>query len=128
LNKTCKGEQSDDVVVSMKQKFLDFQNTLLHENKHVQWTGPGEESVSNVEERALAGLQQLMVNFPDCNQFCIVAHGRFNKLLLRALLGLSGYNSLEQGNACINVLDVDQQGNWKARIINHMGHVVLVAV
>ena len=42
----------------------------------------------------------------------IVAHGRFNKILLAALLrsgDLRGCSEIEQGNCCINVLDFDMR-------------------
>lgn len=115
-------EDEQREVEASRRRYLDFQNNILFQNKHVPWPGGGE-SVAQLEERAMKGLDTLLSQFPHADSFCIVAHGRFNKLLLRHLLGLSGYNSLEQGNACINVLDVDGDGKWKARVINHMDHV-----
>ena len=39
----------------------------------------------------------------------IVCHGRFNKILLSSLLGrgLERCGEIQQGNCCINVVDID---------------------
>lgn len=104
-----------------RQIFLGL-NKIVQDDKHVAWPGHGGECVWDVEQRGRQGMDHLMRSFPEAERFCIVAHGRFNKILLQSLLGISGRDVFEQGNACVNVLDVDPQGNWKAQLINHMEH------
>ena len=104
-----------------RRKFQAF-NNIMHENKSIPWPGNAGESIKDVEERANAGLSQILRGFPGCDHFCVVAHGRFNKILLMSLLGLTGKNSIQQGNTGINVLDVDRNGKWKAHAINYLDH------
>lgn len=104
-----------------RARFHDM-GAIMHENKDVSW--PGGESFHDVERRALAGLQQVLCGFADAQHVCIVAHGRFNKILLMALLGLTGKDSIQQGNTGINVLDVDSNEKWKAHAINYLEHAI----
>ena len=104
-----------------RRRFQTF-NSIMHENKDVPWPGASGESLREVEERANSGLSQILRGFPDCDHFCVVAHGRFNKVLLMSLLGLTGKDSIQQGNTGINVIDVDRKGNWKAHAINYLRH------
>ena len=97
-------------------------NQQIATDDQVAWPGGGE-SRANVVQRGTAGLDQILRSFPDCDHVCIVAHGRFNKLLLASLLGLTNTESIVQGNTCINILDVDREGQWKALVLNHMEHI-----
>jgi len=105
----------------LRERYRSFE-TIMHANKDVPWPGIAGESVRQVEDRARAGISQILRGFPDCDHFCIVAHGRFNKVLLMSLLGLTGKDSIQQGNTGINVVDVDRQGEWKAHVINYLQH------
>jgi broad specificity phosphatase PhoE len=96
------------------------------------WPGEGGESADGVAARALAALDELGVRGGAASDgggdddgepatgcaprgarhIAIVAHGRFNKILLAALLrrgDLRGCSEIEQGNCCINVLDFDMR-------------------
>lgn len=102
------------------------------------WPGVNGESCADVAARGLRGLHTLgllppprgravdVANRPKSRlkdalsrarwttvrgppqQVLLVAHGRFNKILIAALLGdASKCNSIKQGNACLNVIDLD---------------------
>lgn len=104
-----------------RHRFQTFDG-IMHENKDVPWPGASGESIRQVEERAQAGLSQILRGFPDCDHFCVVSHGRLNKVLLMSLLGLTGKDPIQQGNTGINVIDIDSKGRWKARAINYLQH------
>ena len=57
----------------------------------------------------------------------MVAHSRFNKILIAALQGdLSRASTVAQGNTCVNVLDLDPEGRCVVRALNlrdHLGDV-----
>ena len=56
--------------------------------------------------------------------FLVVAHGRFNKILISALQGdMSKASDLQQGNTCINVLDFDADGRVLVRALNVREHL-----
>ena len=114
-----------DCTDETRRKFQDW-NAVMHANKSLPWPGSGE-SINDVEQRATAGLNQILRGFPDAQHIGIVGHGRFNKVLLMSLLGLQGKDSIQQGNTGINVLDVDQDGNWKAHAINYLAHTKTTA-
>ena len=103
-----------------RRKFRDW-NSIMHENHSIPWPGGGE-SIRDVQKRAHAGLAQILLGFPDCQHICIVGHGRFNKILLMSLLGLTSKDCIQQGNTGINVIDVDRHGSWKAHAIDYLEH------
>lgn len=89
----------------------------------VSW--PGGESPNDVYTRGLTGIQNIVQKYPKLQHICIVAHGRFNKIMLTNFLrqqqqqdgqqqtGLlfQKTEKLYQGNACINVFDICVRNN-----------------
>lgn len=97
-------------------------NLQIQKHKDVQWPGGGE-STKQVEERALKGLQLLLHrDFSHCTHVGVVAHGRFNRILLQCLLQ-SSEPLPRQSNAAISVLDVDPNGQWTPLLINYVEHL-----
>jgi probable phosphoglycerate mutase len=113
---------------SDKATFRDFSRRMATEDPTLAWPGGGE-SLDDVRRRGRAGLTQVLRDFgrkPN-HQICLVAHGRFNKILLQDLLGLTG-EALSQGNACINVVDILQaepggELRCQAHVLNHVQHL-----
>lgn len=72
------------------------------------------ESVDDVAARGVAGLRALGLGSGAADgprHVALVAHGRFNKILISELQGdRSRCSEIQQGNTCINVLDVPQDG------------------
>ncbi|GAX11004.1 probable phosphoglycerate mutase [Fistulifera solaris] len=96
----------------------------MTQDKHVCWPGGGE-STADVETRGLQGLNALTKKYPDADLLVIVAHGRFNKILLASLLygNVLQYSDIEQGNTCINVIDQRKDGKYDQIVLNYLGHL-----
>eukprot|EP00629_Pelagomonadales_sp_RCC1024_P007115 CAMPEP_0119280280 /NCGR_PEP_ID=MMETSP1329-20130426/22349_1 /TAXON_ID=114041 /ORGANISM="Genus nov. species nov., Strain RCC1024" /LENGTH=249 /DNA_ID=CAMNT_0007280863 /DNA_START=108 /DNA_END=853 /DNA_ORIENTATION=- len=105
--------------------FGDFEGTPPHsegyDEVNAAWAAgdvgrawPNGESPRDVEVRARAALAELGLlglapgGRPPRAYACIVCHGRFNKILLASLLGrgVRRCGEIQQGNCCINVIDV----------------------
>jgi len=104
-----------------QEKFMSYRS-IMQNNKSVPWPGGGE-CIADVEIRAQRGVQQLLRDYPHCDHLCVVSHGRINKILISSLLGFHEHELAAQGNTCINVLDVNQAGEWEARLINYVDHI-----
>jgi broad specificity phosphatase PhoE len=94
--------------LEMRRRFKGFES-IIRSNKDIPWPGYGE-SVAEVENRAMKGLEQLLRDFPACDHLCIVGHSHFNKILLTSLLGRHDQLVGNQGSTCVNVMDVDPDG------------------
>ena len=89
----------------------------------VRWPGRGGESCQDVADRALEALEELLSEMRH-RHICVVAHSRVNKSLLACLQGdLSRCSAVEQGNTCVNVLDVDAEGAWNVVLLDFREHV-----
>lgn len=99
-------------------------NYKMTQDKHVCWPGGGE-STADVEDRGLHGLDTLAKKHPDSCLLVIVAHGRFNKILLASLLygDVLKHSEIEQGNTCINIIDQRKDGNYEKVVLNYLGHL-----
>ena len=114
------GDQKDH---KMKKEF-DEVNELIYSDINHSWP-EGGESVGNVDTRMRSGLQDLIaINQDNGEHICIVGHGRSNRVLLASLLcgDPLRHRDIEQGNTCINVLDVDVSGTWTAHVLNYVEH------
>ncbi len=76
---------------------------------------PGGETVEEVRDRAMAAVDDMVRHHPG-ETIGAVAHGGVNKAILLTVLGapLSSYWRLRQRNACINVLEFDDE---RARLV-----------
>lgn len=112
------GEQKDH---AMKKEF-DEVNEHIYSNINYSWP-EGGESVGDVDKRMRSGLRDLVAAF-DRGHVCVVGHGRSNRVLLASLLHGDPlqHRDIEQGNTCINVLDVDAGGTWTAHVLNYVEH------
>ncbi|EOD12356.1 hypothetical protein EMIHUDRAFT_213567 [Emiliania huxleyi CCMP1516] len=96
----------------------------------------GGESPEEVAARALKGLRELGAlpplaaaaggaGVPSCpRHVCLVAHGRFNKILLAALRGdVSRASQVAQGNTAVNIVDIDEGGACTVVAVNLLDHL-----
>lgn len=83
----------------------------------VPYPGSNGESINQVRDRARQGLAMLA----DHSHVCIVAHGRFNRVLLQMIL--DDQEVPRQVNACVTVVDCDSNGTWLVRLMNYQGHM-----
>jgi broad specificity phosphatase PhoE len=125
-----------DATPETLEQFQSF-NDIMKKNANEQWPGGGE-STEDVAIRAQRGLKELLDEFvisPDHEEeggdsalpphIAIVAHGRTNKVILESLLtgDVLQYGAFQQGNTCINVVDLDADNSWTARTLNYVGHI-----
>lgn len=136
----------------MEMCFGDYEGMLLDEFRAeyngflASWASgdtarafPGKrgESPDAVAQRGLDGLRVLglldggggadPVLAADDRSVCIVAHGRFNKILIAALQGdVAKASDVQQGNTCINVLDVAPGGKCVVRLLDVREHLGLI--
>lgn len=80
----------------------------------------GGESLGEALDRVLPAFERLLAR--DWRTAIAVFHGGINRILLsHALAGSRAYfNSFEQAPACINVLDVGDDGPWVVRTVNYI--------
>mmetsp|Transcript_41260 Transcript_41260/g.50189 ORF Transcript_41260/g.50189 Transcript_41260/m.50189 type:complete len:279 (+) Transcript_41260:40-876(+) len=85
----------------------------------------GGESTAQVEKRAKRALYRILKNYPEEKHIAIVSHGRTNKVLISSIAfeDVRKFAQVRQSNACINVLDVDENGKWTTQKLNHIEHV-----
>lgn len=123
------GDQKDH---AMKKEF-DTVNEHIYADINYSWP-EGGESVGHVDTRMRSGLQDLLDSVHHNRRqgrtqlqqhICIVGHGRSNRVLLASLLRGDPllHRDIDQGNTCINVLDLDASGTWTARVLNYVEHV-----
>ena len=110
--------------IDTRNKFRMW-NERMQLSKDFSWPGQAGESTADVEQRGLLGLQRLYESFPEEESFFIVAHGRFNKVLLASLLygNPLAHPKIQQGNTCINVLDQRKDGSYSEVLLNYMNHI-----
>jgi probable phosphoglycerate mutase len=77
------------------------------------------ESIGELFDRVLPALERLVVD-PGWHTTLAVLHGGVNRAILSyALTGERMYlGPIEQAPACVNVLDVDGEGDWVVRTVN----------
>ena len=105
----------------------NFQSMLqaMKSDVHLTWPGENAESTLQVSKRGQAAMDTLMEQHSDETHLAVVAHGRFNKILLATLLwnDPSRYVEIEQGNTCINVIDYNEQiESWNPIVLNYFEH------
>lgn len=79
----------------------------------------GGETFGSLLERVLGRLERLLAD-PGWRHLLVVAHGGVNRAILTHALGtgVAGFGRLEQDPACLNVIDVDDRGNFLVRLVN----------
>lgn len=83
---------------------------------------PGGESLEDVRYRAIAALEQMILQ--HTGHVLLVAHQVVNKVLLCAMLGLetSHFWHIKQDNGCINLFDFNA-GIFAAVLVNDTCHI-----
>jgi len=87
---------------------------------------PQGESAVDVEARGVHGIKTVLSRNEKYTHVAIVAHGRFIKILLSAILysNLGKMFDIEQDNCCINVIDYDREKHtFSPVILNYTGHL-----
>ena len=123
----CFGENEGKLLSEFDVDYQQFLRRWRAGENALRFPGAGGESPQDVADRGLAGLQSLgLVGATPAAErhICIVAHGRFNKILIAALQGdVSTASDVKQGNTCINVLDIKSDGGCIVRALDVRGHL-----
>jgi probable phosphoglycerate mutase len=110
------GRLADIPPDSVEQVFVGaFGRTIGRETQFL-----GGETFGSLQDRVLSCFGDLLAN-PDWRTLLIVAHGGVNRVILAHALGvdLRGVGSMEQDAGCINIIDVDSEGRFLVRLVNH---------
>jgi probable phosphoglycerate mutase len=80
----------------------------------------GGESFGELLERVWPCFSRLLAD-TGWRHLLIVAHGVVNRVLLARMLGMTATSVgvLEQDGGCMNVIDVDENGRFLVRLLNH---------
>lgn len=80
----------------------------------------GGESLGEALDRVLPALERLVAR--EWQTALAVLHGGVNRILLSHALagGRAYFSGFEQAPACINVLDLGDDGAWVVRIVNYV--------
>lgn len=84
----------------------------------------GGENLHEVRERAESFVQSLRAQHLR-QTLLLVAHGRWNTMLLGAASGMSIDEALtiKQTNTCVNLLECDEGGNFRIQLLNCAAHL-----
>lgn len=79
----------------------------------------GGETFGSLLARVIGRLEKLVAD-DAWRHLLVVAHGGVNRAILTHALGtgVPGFGRLEQDAACLNVIDVDERGNFLVRLVN----------
>jgi probable phosphoglycerate mutase len=80
----------------------------------------GGETFGALADRVWPAFTALLAE-PGWWHLLIVAHGVVNRVLLTRMLGsgLAGIGAIEQDAGCVNVIDVNDDGRFLVRLLNH---------
>lgn len=91
---------------------------------NVRW--PKGENPLDVVARGKGKIDEVLIKTPPKEQVLMVTHGRFNKIVLAALLhgDLTHMAEIDQDNTCVNVVDFDHATQtYHAMALNSISHL-----
>ena len=85
---------------------------------------PGGETLDEVRDRVVAGLDQLIARHPE-QTIALVGHTVANRVLLLAVLGLTNehFFRLRQDTCAVNVFDREEDGSFTIVVLNDTCHL-----
>jgi broad specificity phosphatase PhoE len=80
----------------------------------------GGETFGGLTARVWPCFEALLAD-KNWRHLLVVAHGVVNRVLLTRVLGsgVAGVGAIEQDAGCLNVIDVDDEGRFLVRLLNH---------
>jgi probable phosphoglycerate mutase len=92
-----------------------FGNVITRETRFL-----AGETFGSLVDRVLPCFRELLLDLA-WRHLLLVAHGGVNRTIIAHALGieLGGFGAIEQDPACINILDVDDQGRVLIRLANY---------
>lgn len=111
------GRLKEIPVDELQRVFLGaFDSRVTRESRFL-----GGETYGAMQDRVLGRLRQL-VEDTTWRQLILVAHGGVNRVILAHALGadLACIGRLEQDPACLNIIDIDEEGRPLVRMVNYV--------
>lgn len=128
FSEMCFGEYEGQEMSAVELGYRDALKAWASGDTDRTMPGKGGESPAMVAARGVEGLRSLGLvgeSPTTARRVCVVAHSRFNKILIASLQGdLSKASSVAQGNTCLNVLDVSPDGRCVVRAVNLREHLL----
>jgi broad specificity phosphatase PhoE len=86
---------------------------------------PGGESAAMVAERATAAFFEMLDQFSHHQHIALVCHSRLNRILISDafLKDVKQFPHVQQGNSCINAIDIHEDGTTDIKLLNFIEHV-----
>ena len=128
FSEMCFGDYEGQVMASVVSEYKGALDAWAAGDTSRSFPGRNGESPEMVAARGRDGLRSLglLGDAPTAaRHVCLVAHSRFNKILIASLQGdLSACSALAQGNTCLNVLDIAPDGYCVVRALNLREHLL----
>jgi probable phosphoglycerate mutase len=113
------GRLADIPADAVEQAFLGaFTGAVSRETRFL-----AGETFGSLSDRVLTCLHDLLAD-RAWRHLLVVAHGGVNRVILAHALGvgLTSFGALEQDPACLNIVDVDDDGRWLVRLVNYTAY------
>ncbi|MFA0753980.1 MAG: hypothetical protein IMHGJWDQ_001783 [Candidatus Fervidibacter sp.] len=90
----------------------------------MQFTAPGGEPMAQFAQRVIGAVQRIVAAHPHAT-LCVVAHQTVNRFILCWALQMDFpfWRRLRQDPACVNLLQVQEDGTWRIALINDTCHL-----
>eukprot|EP00980_Cylindrotheca_fusiformis_P010590 scaffold2353_cov134-Cylindrotheca_fusiformis.AAC.13 len=94
-------------------------------NENPELCFPGGESPAQVARRARKAFFHLLDQFADHKHIAIVCHSRLNRILISEafLNDVTRFPKVQQGNTCINAIDISEEGKATIQVLNFIDHI-----
>lgn len=95
-----------------------------YEGEKHQWRPENGESMEECHDRACKVLKYFRYRHKG-EKVAVIAHGGFNKTMLLAAIGHSSrnFNSINQGNCCLNEISWKENRGWVIKRVNDINHL-----
>lgn len=104
------------------EKFTELEN--LRRNEPMKFVAPKGEPMKIFTERVIATVQKIASNHFN-ETLCVVAHQTVNRFIICWALDMDFrfWHRLRQDPACVNLLQVREDGLWRVCLINDTCHL-----
>ncbi len=116
------GEWEGLKVAEVAERFPEMERQRREEP--LRFAAPNGEPMASFAERVIAAIQRIVASHPD-ECICVVAHQTVNRFILCWVLQMdfAQWRQLRQDPACVNLLQVRENGLWRVFWINDTTHL-----
>lgn len=117
------GEWEGLKVDEAMEKFPELER--LRREDPMNFVAPKGEPMKNFAQRVIAAVQRIALRHPN-ETICIVAHQTVNRFILCWVLQMDFrlWRQLRQDPACVNLLQVREDGMWRVCLVNDTCHLL----